>query len=190
MAGLRPLIIWAISRFSGFFILMLVFIFSHAYQLLPQLSRLQHHKVEVDWFQICHLWCRPKVEFCFEGFFYRKLIRHKTMMNDCDIYVITLCPSSVLFSHFTTTDSNSRSPSNELHLTKLVLLFSSWPKQEGKIIETWWSKRDPLLFLEDSWVSIFSKFPGSLSNHVGFIPWIFYSSPPHSSEGITQLKTG
>ena len=32
--------------------------------------------------------------------------------------------------------------------------------------------------------------PVSLSNHIGFLPWLAYRSPHHSPESIIQLRTG
>ena len=35
-----------------------------------------------------------------------------------------------------------------------------------------------------------AEVPVSLSNHIGFTPWLLYSSTHHSPVGIIQLRTG
>ena len=49
----------------------------------------------------------------------------------------------------------------------------------------------PLFYgFEGFLVSILAELPVSLSNHVGFTPWLTYVIPPLSPEGFIQLKTG
>ena len=76
------------------------------------------------------------------------------------------------------------------------LLYSSTPcslkGMPSKVREHKASKggKDFFLASRDSGVSFRAKFPVSLSNHIGFTPWLLHSSTHHSPVGFLYLKTG